>query len=241
MNPDPAKTQAPTSFNFGGAMMFALGNATNWPALSAYWDRVIVNEIKVRVVPEWNVAIAGVSLLPTMRVVMDYDDASAPSSSQVWARRGKTHRLDKPFSFSFKPKVLYTSGTGLNLIQKVPYLNNTSAGGVNLYGVKFGVRDWPSLPANAPYSAVLRFEITYCVTMKEQQWINVPINVADLGLIPANQSPTVPTEYIDVSGNIYDISGNMIKAPDEFGWEHAWTGPTGLPYTGPTGPNVCNC
>lgn len=199
------------------------------------------NEIKVRVIPQCNYALAGLSTLPTMRVVMDYDDAVTPTSSQMWARRGKTHRLDKPFSFSFKPKVLYTGTTGLNLSQRAPFMNNAGALTAPLYGVKFGVRDWPIPDALDTIPNILRFEITYCLTMKEQQWINVPVNVTDYGLLLPGQVQPVAQETIDVSGNIYDLSGNMIKAPDEFGWEHAWTGPTGLPYTGPTGPNVCNC
>ncbi|ALE29584.1 coat protein [Lake Sarah-associated circular virus-4] len=228
-------------FAFGGALQFSLGNAINLAALATYWDRIKCNEIKVRVIPQINFASVGSGLIPTMRTVFDFDDAVTPTSSQMWARRGKTHRLDKPFTFSFKPRVLYTGVTALSLSQKSPYMNNASALTIPLYGVKFGVRDWPLQAPTDPLPNILRFEITYMCTMKEQQWINTPVNIADYGVLLPGQVAPVANEVMDVSGNIYDLSGNMIKAPDEFGWEHPWTGPTGLPYTGPTGPGPCYC
>lgn len=224
-------------YNFGGAFNFALQNSPTMVNLSALWDRVKCNEIRVKVIPEFNVATPGGTFLPTMRVFNDFDDANPPTSLQAWARRGKVHRLDKPFSISFKPKVLYQGTGNLNLIQKAPYMNNAYLN-TPLYGLKFGIRDWPQITTGV---CILRFEITYCVTMKQQQWLQVATNVTEYGILPANVPPPTPPNTVDVSGNVYDLSGNMIQAPDEFGWEHPWTGPTGLAYTGPTGPNPCNC
>lgn len=162
---------------FGGIMTFALSNTTQFTQLNTLFDRYKINGVRVRFIPEWNSAdIIGVGLLPVMKVAMDLDDVTVPTLGDIWSRRGKEYRLDKPFSVYVKPKTLHGiwGGSATNAIfpagtNKSVYLN-TGYGAVPHLGLKFGIKDWYA-PNSPTANVVLRIETTYFVSFKEQ--INV--------------------------------------------------------------------
>jgi len=213
---------------FAGALQFLPANVPQLVSLAPYWDRYRVNSIKVRCIPEFNIAdVVGSGAMPVMRVIHDYDDAivSQLTAPQIWGRRGKEYRCDKPFSFSFVPRVNYNSNSlGVNapmLIQKCPWINCATTGlNIPLYGIKFGIRDW--LCNATPNTMILRFEITYFMSFKEQQNSTLTQNIWDFDL---HLGPVELPDTVDLSGNIYDPSGNLLFTPDLSGNE--------IPYVPP--------
>lgn len=179
---------------FGGSFNFLAQNALQWNQLNTLFDRVKVTGIKVKVVPQFNVNTAtGISTIPTMRMVYDFDDNSTPAVGDVWSRRGIDRRLDKPFSVYLKPKVLvnlFTAGAGgiATAPKATQFLNTGSAGGIPLLGIKYAVKDWPN---GAPASAggpMVRFEITYYMTFREQLQVGKALSEEEA------QLPTVEDE-----------------------------------------------
>ena len=82
---------------FGGIMTFALSQTTQFTQLNTLFDRYKINGVRVRFIPEWNVSdIVGTGLLPVIKIVNDYDDVTVPTLGDVWCRRGREYRLDKP-------------------------------------------------------------------------------------------------------------------------------------------------
>lgn len=164
-------------WDFGGSFQFFVGNAYQAAQLSTMFDRYKVNGIKVKVIPQFNIAeVAGSGNIPVIRLVRDVDDNSTPTLGDVWSRRGIERRLDKPFSFYFKPNVCNQVWTGPALpLAKAPvkctYLDMANTG-IPLYGYKFGVRNW--LKNSTPNTAIVRFEVTYYITCKNQLAINKP-------------------------------------------------------------------
>ncbi len=214
--------------NFMGAFIFNLNNCPQAFRMSQLWDRYKVNKIKVKVIPLNNVAdVTGAGCIPQMRIVHDYDDNSTQppaNPNNIWARRGKTHRLDKPFTFEFIPRVNYNSVNGQlasvpMLIQKAPWTNCTQIDSP-LYGVKFGVRDWYC--NTTPNNLILRFDITYFVSFKEQQDPNLVQNMADWDLPLV--APIDP-EFIDVHGTITDSANVILYVSNSSGDE--------IPYVAP--------
>lgn len=176
-------------WDFGGYFNFYLAGTYQVSQLNTLFDRYKVNGIKVKVIPQQNFASTeGQASIPVIRMVHDYDDASAPSVGDVWARRGLERRLDKPFSLYFKPKVCNQVWTGptqplAKSAVTCPWLDMGNTG-IPLYGLKFGIRNWQR--TTTPNTMVLRFEITYYVTMKEQICINKPGN-PEYTLPPADE------------------------------------------------------
>jgi len=188
-------------FQFGGAFDFNLDKClSTMPYLAANFDRYKINAIKLRVIPENNFAnVSGQGILPTMKVCFDYDDAKVPTVGDVEVRRGKTHRLDKPFNIYLSPKVgavIYnTQANSGTSPQKAPWLNMASLL-IPHFGVKFMVRDW-----YAPTSLndiQIRFEITYMVSVKEQIAVGrAPSLVEDVDVrIPAETGPDEEPESL---------------------------------------------
>lgn len=168
-----------TKSNFGGVLSFALNNCNLYNQLQNMFDRYKINYIKVKVIPEWsNSDISASGLLPTMKVARDYDDNRTPTVTDVWSRVGKIYSLRKPFSIYIRPTVatgVYRGAvTTAYSVTKAPYLNMAYPD-VTHYGLKFAVKDFytPSTTVNV----VLRFEITYNVTFREQ--INVGVTEAN--------------------------------------------------------------
>lgn len=162
---------------FGGSFNFLASNALQWNQLSTMFDRVIVSGVKVKVVPQFNVntsgTATGVANIPTMRMVYDFDDNSTPAVGDVWSRRGIDRRLDKPFTVYLKPKLLVNlftaAGGGIATAPKpTQYLNCASAGSIPLLGLKYAVKDWPVQAATVNGGPMVRFEITYFMTFREQ-------------------------------------------------------------------------
>lgn len=175
----PAPVNGTTSF--GGAFNFYLAATTQYSQLSTFWDRYKINGIKVRVIPQNNIAnVQGGGVLPEMRMCYDYDDALIPTTGDIWARNGKTIRLDKPRTFYLKPKVcnLVFLGTQqqANSPVRAPYLDMATGANVPHYGLKFGVRDWFQTGSNL---LSVRFEITYYVTFKNMIRVQAPDNLVD--------------------------------------------------------------
>lgn len=185
-------TQPNGTMWFGGSFNFLVSNALQWNQLNTLFDRVKVTGIKVKVIPTFNVNTAALGVIPTMRMVYDYDDNSTPAVGDVWSRRGVERRLNKPFSVYLKPKVLaMLFGTGITSIpspKETQFMNCASAATVPLLGLKYAIKDWPIGLAAGLGGGLVRFEITYYVTFKEQIQVQ-----RTLGEEPA-QAPTAEDE-----------------------------------------------
>lgn len=222
---------------FVGACLFSTASCPQMSQMAQYYDRFRINKIKVRIIPEVNMAsTVGQGVLPTMKVVYDFDDnvltgATAPS---IWARRGKIFRLDKEHSFTFVPRVNYNtnniSGNIPMLITKAPMMNcvaltSSSSNFVQLYGVKFAVKDWYCTSGSPVNQNVARFEITYFVSFKDQLNNSLGLNVADFNIPLPSQLPD--QDYVDASGVIYDNPGDTdpLYVPDASGNEVPYVPP----------------
>lgn len=222
-NPPVAGPSGSNLWNMAGSINFSGGSSAPgvttavpyFPALANIYDRFRVNKIKVRIIPEVNIAVAtGSSVLPTMKVVYDYDDAGISSVGALWGRRGKCFRLDKPHTFSFIPRVNYntttaTSGTSPLLIQKCPWINTTNGGTVVMFGLKWAIKDFYTT-SSAGTNNIVRFEITYYYSFKEQiqgSAVGVYGQATDYGFHP--NPPVTDYYHLDSSGNILDSSGNV--------------------------------
>lgn len=158
-------------YQFGGSFYFNLDKClATMPYLAANFDRYKINGIKIRVIPECNMAlVSGSGSLPTMKVVYDYDDSFVPTVGDIEVRRGKTHRLDKPFSIYLNPKInglVYNTGVTSATSPKPATWINMNSLLVPHFGVKFMVRDWYA--TNSPNDLQVRFEISYLISVKEQ-------------------------------------------------------------------------
>lgn len=160
-----------------GVFTFQAQYSNQWTQLNSLFDRYRVNGIKVRFIPEFNVQDGTlVTSVPTIKVVRDMDDNQTSTVGDIWSRHGVTRRLDKPFSVYIKnPKVLTSvlafQGAGGNAVVSAgiasPYLN-CGNGNVHLLGLKFAMKDWPVVKNTYAPNVVLRTEITYFFTFKQQ-------------------------------------------------------------------------
>ena len=167
---------------FGGSFNFLPQNALQWNQLNTLFDRVKVSGVKVKVIPSFNVNTSASPTIPTMRMVYDYDDNSVPTVGDIWSRRGIERRLDKPFTVYLKPKVLVALfgvgvSTGAFAPKNTQYLNTGSAGGIPLLGLKYAIKDWPNVATTPQISNLVRFEITYHMTFKEQLQVGKTIEL----------------------------------------------------------------
>jgi len=158
-------------YQFGGSFYFNLDKClATMPYLSANFDRYKINAIKIRVIPECNMAlVSGSGSLPTMKVCYDYDDSFTPTVGDIEVRRGKTHLLDKPFNIYLSPKInnlVYNTSVTTATSPKPATWINMNALLVPHFGVKFMVRDWYA--TNSPNDLQVRFQITYMISVKEQ-------------------------------------------------------------------------
>lgn len=179
----PESTEVPNLFNYAGSFAFTASQSNQWSQMSTLFDRYRINKITVRVIPQQNVAeTAGSGNIPTMRVVRDYDDNSNPSVGDVLCRRGTTYRLDKPFTLSLVPKTLAlvwgAAGGQAFSPQAAPYID-VARGDVPHFGMKWCIRDWPL--NSTPNVMVVRFEITYHITFKNQIRISAPNTSTETG------------------------------------------------------------
>lgn len=160
-----------------GVFTFQAQYSNQWTQLNSMFDRYHVNGIKVRFIPEFNVQDSTlITTIPTIKVVRDMDDNQTSTVGDLWSRRGVQRRLDKPFSvYIRKPKVLTSvlafQGAGGNSVVSAgiasPYLN-CGNGNVHLLGLKFAIKDWPIVKNSYAPNVVLRTEITYYFTFKQQ-------------------------------------------------------------------------
>lgn len=160
-----------------GVFTFQAQYSNQWTQLNSLFDRYHVNGIKVRFIPEFNVQDGTlVTSVPTIKVVRDMDDNQTNTVGDIWSRHGVTRRLDKPFSVYIRnPKVLTSvlafQGAGGNAVVSAgiasPYLN-CGNGNVHLLGLKFAIKDWPIVKNSYAPNVVLRTEITYYFTFKQQ-------------------------------------------------------------------------
>lgn len=185
---------------FGGSFNFLAANALQWNQLNTMFDRVKVTGVKVKVVPQFNVNNAtSITSIPTMRMVYDYDDNSTPAVGDIWSRRGTDRRLDKPFSVYLKPKVLVNlftaAGGGIATAPKsTQYLNCASAGSIPLLGIKYAVKDWPINATTSNGGPMVRFEITYYMTFKEQLQVGKSLSEQDAQVPTAEEEEDVACE-----------------------------------------------
>jgi len=167
--------------NFQGGFLFRLGNALQWKQFNTMYDRVKLNGVKLQFIPSYNTGVVSdvvASTLPSMKYVYDFDDANpSPSSDSLWARQGKTVRLNKPFSIYIKPRVrtsvqAITQGTSPVIIagksERSGFLDTANASDIAHFGIKFGVKDWT---VDAPLT--LRVVVTYYVSFRQLIW-NAP-------------------------------------------------------------------
>lgn len=177
---------------FAGSFAFNMIQTLQWNQVNTLFDRYKINGIKIKVIPQNNVNDPyNTSVLPVMRMVYDYDDNGVPAVGDVWSRRGVERRLDKPFSVYLKPKTLglIFTGTGQtpgNAPQTAGFLDCAN-GQVPHFGIKFGIKDWVAQSAIVN-NLVLRFEITYYVTLKNQIQIGRSLTEID---------PEVPVENVE--------------------------------------------
>lgn len=175
--PNPVTVAGSNRTWLSGVFTFQAQYSNQWTQLNSLFDRYHVNGIKVRFIPEFNVQDGTlVTTIPTIKVVRDMDDNQTSTVGDIWSRRGVERRLDKPFSvYIRKPKVLTSvlafQGAGGNATVSAgiasPYLN-CGNGNVHLLGLKFAIKDWPIVKNSYAPNVVLRTEITYFMTFKQQ-------------------------------------------------------------------------
>lgn len=166
---DPTNTQR---WQFGGSFAFNATQTLQWSQLNTLFDRYKVNRIHVRFIPENNYAnVNGGGVVPTIRVAHDYDDNQIPSVGDIWSRRAIERRLDRPFAMSFKPRMLglvYRTATTQGSSPQPCKFIDCAQGDVPLFGLKYAVKDWYVGSTVAPNTMVLRMEITYEITFRNQ-------------------------------------------------------------------------
>lgn len=201
-----------------GAMLFRLRDSLQWNQFNTLYDRVKLNGVKIQFIPQWSQGFATSSaaspynqtaLIPTMKIVHDYDDANPPQTiNSVWARRGRVFRLNRPFSLFIKPRIrtaVYNApqGGGSSIIPglstKATYMDVASCADVAHYGLKFGIKDWDG---NA--NLQLQVVITYYCSFKNMLYNAAPVkgedtievvDLVDEELLPCeDQPPPEPKE-----------------------------------------------
>lgn len=173
-----------------GAFLFRLRDSLQWNQFSTLYDRVKLNGIKIQFIPQWSQGFATMdsvgavasqtAILPTMKVVHDYDDSTPPQTiNSVWARRGRVFRLNKPFSVFIKPRIRsgvlsvpQGGGSGVIPALSIPstFMDVASAADVAHYGLKFGIRDW-----NGNQDLRLKVVITYYCSFKNMLYNGAPV------------------------------------------------------------------
>lgn len=192
--------------NISGAFQLTLQqvNLPNLSMINTNFDRYRVNKIKIRVIPQCNVAdVIGAGVIPVMKVVRDYDDFKVPTIADVWSRRGSIHLLNKPFTLSLVPKipmVLGTNVTGGYAVMKSTWINMAYPN-VPLFGIKFGIKDFYNT-ATGSNSMQVRFEIMYYISVKEQ-------------LAVQSTSDEYPELTLGEDGLVRDASGNVVADHSE--------------------------
>lgn len=228
LSTNPVKS-ANSLWSTTGAFSFNI-NVPQYALMAQYWDRVKLNKITIRVIPECNVAdVQGPSIVPVMRFVKDYDDNIVPPNvAWVWARRGKEYRCDKPFTLTLTPKIAtpFNGGAGAQgfipgavysgLVRPSTWVNTTQASNLPYFGIKFGLKDFTG---NSSNNNIIRFEVTYYLTFKEQFNPTASMTLADLHLPMPGQYKGDTYLVSDNSGNVYDQSGNLMFVPDASGNE----------------------
>lgn len=166
------------SWWLGGAFGFSLDKTLQVSQLQTLFDRYKINGVKLTFYPEWNFnQVQGGAFLPQMKIVHDYDDNSYPTPGDVWARRGKIYRLDKPFSIFVRPKLVVgvAATGGGNIVQRAQYLDMANVVTPH-FGIKFAIRDWYASGSSATVSnQTLRVEAEYFVTVKNQIRVGAPL------------------------------------------------------------------
>nr|WAE43176.1 MAG: capsid protein [Cressdnaviricota sp.] len=223
LNSTPIQGPSPNAlFYTTGVFNFNLIKLPQFTQYCAYFDRFRLNSITIRCIPTVNISSPqGPEAISSMRFIKDYDDIVIPPNvGWVYARRGVTKRLTKPFTMKLIPKVgapVVINGTTIPnaYINKSSWQNCATAQNNTYYGIKFALRDFLGTSSN---NNIIRFEITYNVSFKEQLNPNAVDNQAMFGIPPG---AVYPTTYItvDENGNEYDQDGNLVAAPDADGNE----------------------
>lgn len=232
----PAGNDGNIGTYFTGNMAFSLSNAIGSSQIVGLFDRYKIKGVRIRLIPMYTQAITGGqfaginvssnlytganAVIPTMRVVWDYDDSGIPTIGDVFARpKGKTFMLNKQRSFYLSPKqLLAMASTGSSTSALVPG-RMVSAGFINCsypsvthLGLKFAVRNWPLPTSSGAPSFSVRVVAEMYVQTREQITPNAIIS---------------ELASLDLSGNYVDYSGND-------NWDLGTTELSG--GTGPTGP-----
>jgi len=221
-----------------GSFNFQIAQCPAWNSLSSGWDRYRVNKVHVKIIPTITQAIASVSQgVPVMRVVKDYDDnfvtvqnaGGAAGRSlypmDIWARRGKEFRLNSNRTISFVPKIaapaMSASAGATSVVYnatsvKCPWLNVTQSL-VQLYGLKWAVKNFPFQTGTPVVPNLVQFEVTFDVSFSQQQYLTTGAfpSMTEMGMPIGNP---VPCYYYTPSG-VYDASDNLLAAPDADGNE----------------------
>jgi len=176
-----------------GAFLFRLRDSLQWNQFATLYDRCKLLGAKVTFIPQWSQGYAGVmsepslsvnyrstALIPTMKIVRDYDDSTPPTTiNSVWARRGRIFRLNRPFSVFVKPRMrsgVWSVPQGSGTASLIPGasvraadLDVATAADVGLFGLKFGIKDW-----NGSADMYLKIEIEYHVAFKNMLYNGAP-------------------------------------------------------------------
>lgn len=191
--PAPAGTTNRTQFM---GVYTAYMNSVYTPQLVNLFDRYKIVGVKLKFIPQWNmINIEGKPIAPEMKIVYDFDDAQVTNQTvaQIWARRGKVFRLDKPVTVYYKPRVPFnvyslTNPTAFTS-SKAPYINQVYQD-VPHFGLKFAIRDWYTTTTQGQ-NIQMRVEAQYYVSLREQ----------------------LNPEAVDL--NLYDENGELIVDVDD--------------------------
>lgn len=188
-----------------GAHLFRLRDTLQWQQFNTMYDRVKINGVKIQFIPQWSQGFSNTdlgastvynstSLIPTMKIVRDYDDSTpGPTLNSIWARRGRVFRLNRPFSVFVKPRMrqgVLSIGQGNGQSGIIPaisapaqFLDVASAPDVAHFGLKWAIKDWCG-------SNDLRLQIvtTYYVSFK---------NMLAVGLTPKGETITEVHDLLD--------------------------------------------
>lgn len=165
------------NYDLLGATDFSLTNLSYAGLYTGLFDAYKIKKITVNVEYLNNVStVTSGSLMPTMYMYWDQDDATIPANLQLLVRKGGVrkmvfgHKSKTSYSFSFKPTVqtamigdaagTVTSGT----VAKAGWIDCTKPG-IPHFALKYGITDI-YLPGTNAVTQAFRWNFTYDIAFR---------------------------------------------------------------------------
>lgn len=148
-------------FNYG-SYKFKLSDLPSYTEFTSLFDSYRLCAVKLTVIPYANSAEISTAQLPIVYSVIDYTDASVPSSANALMEYPycRIQRMDRPYNLYIKPKVadsLYQGAfTGYGMGKQWV---STASPDVEHYGWKYGIE--------CPSACGFRVRFTYYLMFKD--------------------------------------------------------------------------